>query len=166
MPRQDAFVELIKAHEPIILKIVKFYTDSLEDEADLKQEIIYQLWRSMDSFKGHAQVSSWIYRVALNTALVNLKKRKKQIAAQSIEQDIPSIVDENNKEEEEKVQQLYASIKQLPALDRAIILLYLEEKSHAEIAEIIGLSPTNIGTRIGRIKKKLQSLFKLQKQWN
>ncbi|MEO0338710.1 MAG: sigma-70 family RNA polymerase sigma factor [Bacteroidota bacterium] len=159
MLKQEEFVAMIKQNETILLKIVNFYTDTKEDGEDLKQEIIYQLWRSWNSFKGQSKRSSWLYRVALNTALLNLKKKKSQIRAASLLEVNSDPTSEFNIEKNEKVQQLYSAIKQLSALDRALILLVLEEKAHADIGHILGLSTSNVGTRISRIKKKLQSFF-------
>ena len=159
MPKQEEFVDMIKRNETILLKIVNLYTDTKEDGEDLKQEIIYQLWRSWHSFKGQSKRSSWLYRVALNTALVNLKKKKSQVGTASLQSEYPNYIDEHNLETHEKIKQLYLAIKQLGALDRALILLVLEEKSHTDIGNILGLSTSNVGTRVSRIKKKLHTYF-------
>ena len=159
MPKQKEFIALIQEHEGIILKVIHLYAKDTADREDLKQEIIYQLWRSIDSFSGEAKITTWIYRVALNTALIQLKRRKRKIKSIPIEDAVFNQKEGSNTEEEEQIQQLYATIQQLKAVDRAIILLYLEGSSHEEIGAILGFSTSNIGTRIGRIKKQLKKLF-------
>ncbi|MGB5820965.1 MAG: sigma-70 family RNA polymerase sigma factor [Saonia sp.] len=159
MPNQEHFVQFINENEGILFKVSTLYTNSEVDAKDLRQEMIYQLWRSFDTFKGKSKRSTWMYRVALNTAMVQLKKKKRQVIGVEIDEEQLQKIDIKDTVEEEQIIKLYETIKQLNQLDRAIIMLYLEEKSHEEIAEIIGLSTTNVGTRIGRIKNKLKSLI-------
>lgn len=160
MPNQEQFVQFINDNEGILFKVSTLFTNSDADVQDLRQEMIYQLWRSFDSFKGNSKRSTWMYRVALNTAMVYLKKKKRVVTSGiEIDERLLQRIDFADNEEEEQIRKLYDTIKSLSDIERGIIMLYLEGKSHEEIAEIIGFSTTNVGTRIGRIKKKLKKLI-------
>ncbi len=157
MQNKQQFIDVIKENEGIIYKVARIYSLSKEDQKDLYQEIIYQLWKSFESFKGDSKISTWMYRVALNTSIAHLKQQKNNSHKVSI-YDLPiQLVDEPDTLMEERTALLYAQIKALNEVDKAIILLFLEEKSYDEMARITGLSTTNIGTRLGRIKQKLKS---------
>jgi RNA polymerase sigma-70 factor (ECF subfamily) len=160
MGREEAFVQLIQENEGVIYKITMVYTDNLHDRQDLYQEIVYQLWKGYDSFLGKAKFSTWMYRVAMNTAISQLKKRKRQPNTLPPETLIGNASDLANPEFEERIRMLYAHIGELSILEKGIILLFLEGKKYHEIAEITGLSATNIGTRISRIKLKLKNRIK------
>lgn len=157
MDKKSRFIKVIKQHQGLIFKVATLYTNSLHDNEDLRQEIVYQLWKSFDTFNEQAKLSSWMYRVAMNTAIYNLKSSKKQISTIAIDDRTERHADVVDKSEEERESLLYESIRTLSLLDRGIVLLYLEEKSHKEIAEIVGISSSNVGTRISRIKEKLKS---------
>ncbi len=160
MPNEEQFVQFINENEGILYKVSTLYTNSDADVLDLRQEMIYQLWRSFDSFKGNSKRSTWMYRVALNTAMVYLKKKKRVVTSGiEIDQRFLQRIDVVDNEEEGQIKKLYDTIKRLSDIERGIIMLYLEGKSHEEIAEIIGFTTTNVGTRIGRIKKKLKKLI-------
>ena len=156
MTKQSDFIELIREHEGIIYKITRVYVDRQEDQQDLYQEIVYQLWKSFDSFRADSKWSTWMYRVALNTAISYLKRDSsgpKKVSSNHLD---------NFKMEpfdpvmEERVEWLYKSIQDLSVVEKGIILLYLEGKSHLEISNITGFSTSNVGTRISRIKEKLK----------
>ena len=160
MPNQEQFVQFINENEGILFKVSTLYTNSDADVQDLRQEMIYQLWRSFDSFKGNSKRSTWMYRVALNTAMVYLKKKKRVVTSGiEIDERLLQRIDFADNEEEEQIKKLYDTIKKLSDIERGIIMLYLEGKSHEEISEIIGFTTTNVGTRIGRIKNKLKKLI-------
>lgn len=160
MPNQEQFVQFINENEGILFKVSTLYTNSDADVQDLRQEMIYQLWRSFDSFKGNSKRSTWMYRVALNTAMVYLKKKKRVVTSGiEIDERLLQRIDVADNAEEEQIKKLYDTIKKLSDIERGIIMLYLEGKSHEEISEIIGFTTTNVGTRIGRIKKKLKKLI-------
>ena len=133
------------------------YTNSLHDREDLYQEIVFQLWKSFDSFGEKSKLSTWMYRVAMNTTIYNLKSSKRQVNTIPIDMDTDLFAEEVDKSEEARIKQLYDNIQTLNLLERGIILLYLEGKSHQEIAEIIGITSSNVGTKILRIKEKLKS---------
>ena len=155
------FVDMVYNHVGIIYKICKLYAAE-EDRNDLKQEIIFQLWKSYPSFKGESKFQSWMYRVAINTAMLGLRARKvKYTSLSGHETEIP---DEQWKgsHEDERVRQLYQHISKLKDLDKTIIFLYLEQCSYEEIAEITGISKKNVSVRLVRIREKLRKLFNIQ----
>jgi RNA polymerase sigma-70 factor (ECF subfamily) len=133
------------------------YTDQKQDQKDLYQEIVYQLWKSYDTFAEKSKISTWMYRVAINTAIKQLNSKKRQPRTSSIEAiDLPGM-DTTDGLMEERMKRLHKEIEKLNILEKGIILLALEGKKHEEIAEITGLSVTNVGTRMSRIKTKLKS---------
>jgi len=143
----------------IIIKICRAYTDTEEDFQDYYQEVCLQIWNSRENFKEESKWSTWIYRISLNVCMSLLKKRKKKQVRSSDYIDEENIPDIENSFQDESLQLLYTAIRQLSELDRAIILLYLEENPNKEIASIIGTTPNNIGVRITRIKKQLKKLL-------
>lgn len=154
----DFYNTSILPYAPIIIKICRAYTDSQEDYEDYYQEVCLQIWKSRNNFKGNSKWSTWIYRISLNVCLTLLKKKEKSQVLPSEDKIV------ENKEEapyfsDKDLRLLYEAIKKLSEVDRAIILLYLEEKSYKEISEVIGTSPNNIGVRITRIKKRLKKLL-------
>ena len=160
MDIKEHFTKVIKANEGLIYKITTLYTDEKQDRKDLYQEIVYQLWKSFGSFHEQSKVSTWMYRVALNTAIFHLKKTKKRVDTIPFDLEMERWTEESDKTEEERIKLLYEQIQQLNLLDKGIILLFLEGKSHEEIAEIVGISTSNVGTKISRIKEKLKSQIK------
>lgn len=157
---------MIKANEGLIYKITTLYTDEKQDRKDLYQEIVYQLWKSFGSFQEQSKLSTWMYRVALNTAIFHLKKTKKRVDTIPFELEMDSLIAEEDKVEEDRIKLFYEQIQQLNLLEKGIILLFLEGKSHQEIGEIVGISVSNVGTKISRIKEKLKSQIKKQRLWN
>lgn len=144
----------------IIIKICRAYTNSQEDFEDYYQEVCLQIWRSRDSFNQQSEWSTWIYRVALNVCLTYLKQGKNRdtkLASDSLPEEA---VDDSKAFVSEEINRLYNAIKHLSETDRAIILLYLEEKSYQEIADIVGSKTNNVGVRINRIKNKLNTYIK------
>lgn len=157
MNKEYEFIQIIKNNEGVIFKITTIYTNNKEDQEDLYQEIVYQLWKSFDSFKGDSKISTWMYRVSLNTAITRLKKEKRKGNQIGIDKVILQQTDHYDIEFEERLKKLYAYVQDLNELDKGIMLLLLEGKKYEEIAIITGLSASNVGTRISRIKQKLKS---------
>ena len=157
MDIKNRFTKVIKENEGLIFKVTTLYTNDSQDRKDLYQEIVYQLWKSFGSFNEQAKLSTWMYRVALNTAIYYLKQTKKRIDTTSINLETERFADDVDKTEEERIQLLYEHIQMLNLLEKGIILLYLEGKSHEEISSIIGITISNVGTKISRIKEKLKS---------
>ncbi|CAM1345564.1 RNA polymerase sigma factor [Tenacibaculum amylolyticum] len=152
----DFYTTSILPHAGIIIKICRAYTDTQEDFEDFYQEACLQIWKSKDAFQERSKWSTWIYRITLNVCLTLAKKnnRKDVTTYQVIE-----ISEDNTAFQNENLQILYSAIKQLSDLDRAIILMYLEENPNKEIAEVIGTSPNNIAVRVNRIKKQLKTIL-------
>ncbi len=157
MNKQYDFIKLIREHEGIIYKISRVYFEHEEDRKDLYQEIVYQLWKSHDSFSSKSKWSTWMYRVALNTAISFLNKQKSGIRKVSSDQLDGFRMEPFDPIMEQRVDWLYKNIQELSVVEKGIILLYLEGKSHEDISNITGFSTTNVGTRISRIKQKLKS---------
>ncbi len=157
MGKEESFTRIIKENEGVIFKITTIYTQNGQDQKDLYQEIVYQLWKSFDSFRNESKISTWMYRIALNTAISQLKKSKKHSNTSGIDQVVLKQTENYDTEFENRLKMVYKHIHQLNILEKGLILLLLEGKKYDEIAEITGLSETNVGTRISRIKQKLKS---------
>lgn len=156
MQKEDEFTQVIKQHEGIIFKITTFYTNTADDQKDLYQEIVYQLWKSFDSFRNESKISTWMYRVALNTSITNLRKEKRKIDSVPIDKVVLQHIEHHDTVMEDRVARLYAQIKTLDTIEKGIILLFLEGKSYEEIAGITGFTSSNVGTRLTRIRQKLK----------
>jgi RNA polymerase sigma factor (sigma-70 family) len=162
---QEKFLKLIEDNRAIIWKICHSYCRNQYQREDLAQEIIYQLWKSGDSFDKGFKFSTWMYRVALNVAISFYRKETKSnpvVALMDNHLELAEQTDSSNLREE-NVRHLQQAMNQLKELDRALMILYLEEKSYAEIAEILGITETNVATKINRIKERLkQELEKIK----
>lgn len=151
------FQAFISTHHRIISKVCSIYTDTRDDFNDYYQECVIQLWRSFDSFRGASKLSTWVYRVCLNVCLSQLRSKKKHVPITQGE--IPDVIDYSDNYEEENLARLYAAIKKLKESDRAIILLYLEEKSYKEMSDILGITVTNVGAKVNRVKNQLKKVI-------
>ena len=155
----DFYTASILPYASIIIKICRAYTNTQEDFEDYYQEVCLQIWRSKDNFSGQSEWSTWIYRLSLNVCLTLLKKKKngqQQFASDSLPDEVDT---DSHAFANESLNYLYDAIRHLSEVDRAVILLYLEEKSYKEIADIIGTNANNIGVRIKRIKERLKTLL-------
>lgn len=157
---EQQFNQVIKAHAQIIYKVTTIYTRNAQDQQDLYQEVVLQLWRSFAKFRGEAKISTWVYRVALNTAISGLRKKKKLLNVVSIDQAVFAQTESVDPIFEERLRMLYQSIDGLSSLEKGLILLFLEDRNYEEIAEIIGISVSNVGTRLSRIRQKLKTKVK------
>ncbi|SHF65414.1 RNA polymerase sigma factor [Pedobacter caeni] len=158
---EKAFIKMINEHRGIIYKVCNLYCLEKEYKKDLFQEIVLQLWKSFPSFRNESQRSTWMYRVALNTAITIFRKESRAPERRSIsdaEFEIPDM--DTFTDQQEQMGLLKQAINTLTQIEKAIILLYLEEKSYEEISEIIGISKTNVGVKINRIKIKLEKTIK------
>jgi RNA polymerase sigma factor (sigma-70 family) len=153
---KEAFIGAIKANEGLIYKMASLYTDSTEDRRDLVQEIVYNLWKSFESFNQKSSLSTWMYRVAMNVAIYHLKKTKRKVLTVPLEGHHHGFHEPESSDVEEKLKKLRHHLNNLNLLDKGIVILYLENKSYDEIAEIVGISTSNVGTRLSRIKEKLK----------
>jgi len=154
--QETAFVKVIQENEGIIYKIARTYTKTKDDRNDLYQEIVFQLWKSFHTFKGTSKVSTWLYRVALNTSISQWRKEKKYGQKVDLDNLFLKQPEEYDSKLENRLSLVYEQINQLNKIEKGIILLLLEGKKYDEIAEITGFSPSNIGTRISRIKTKMK----------
>ncbi len=156
----EEFLQLIQANRGILYKICNAYCKNTNDREDLAQEIIYQLWKSGKSFDAAHTFSTWMYRVALNVAITFYRKQKQAHTAM-VGEDLENIEDTTaaNTETDEKLRLLQQFLGELKELDRALMLLYLEARSYSEIADIIGITETNVATKISRIKEQLKQKF-------
>lgn len=161
MNKKQDFLSMIRECEGILYKISRIYSEDKVDRQDLYQDIVYQLWRSYGSFKGDAKLSTWVYRVALNTAISHLERLGKRGNKIQINEDVFNLFEETDQLMDERVENLYQQIKTLDLIEKGVILLYLEGKSYEEIASITGFSTTNVGTRLNRIKNKLREQIKI-----
>lgn len=157
MFKKETFTAAIKENEGILFKIASVYTNTVDDRNDLIQEIIYQLWKSYGSFKQQSRFSTWMYRVALNVAIYQLKVSKKRILTVPIEDQLYHYQQNDDSGMEEKWKLFRQQIEELNLLDKAIVTLYLDNKSYDEIAEVIGISSSNVGTKLSRIKEKIRT---------
>jgi RNA polymerase sigma factor (sigma-70 family) len=150
------FTILIQDHERIIHKVCNLYIiNNTEEYKDLYQEIILQAWTAFPRFQRTSKVTTWLYRIALNTAISYKRNRSRKVSAIPFDPLLVQIADMNDNNDKD-YQVLWQLIRQLPQLEKAMVLLYLEDNSHDEIAAIMGLTATNIGTRLMRIKEKLR----------
>jgi RNA polymerase sigma-70 factor, ECF subfamily len=157
--QQDQFLDILEKNIGIIIKITRAYAKTSQDKEDLINDVTLELWKSFGRFKGDSKISTWIYRVALNTSM-NYKRRKEKDKLFFLDDlkefESPSWLIEQQDASHSDI--LYQCIDELNEFNKAIILLYLEGNSHDEISEITGISKTNVGTRIGRIKEQIKSL--------
>lgn len=149
------FTTLIKEHERLVYKVSGLYTTDTEDRKDLFQEIVLQAWISYPRFKGASKISTWLYRVALNTALGHKRKKRHHIAGND---DLLLLHAEETEQDAyaEEYGMMRQMIADLPPLEKALILLYLEDHSYRDIADILGISESNVGTKLNRIKDKMK----------
>ena len=164
MQKQEAekqFEKHISEHELLLYKICRMYAYTDADRQDLFQEIVIQLWKAFPKFKGDAQFSTWLYRVAINTSITGLRKKKKFITSYQSIRSLEQMSDENSgTAEEERLQQLYKAIEQLNDVEKAIVMLYMEERPYNEMEDILGISQGHLRVKMNRIKEKLRQLTK------
>ncbi|HEX3671065.1 MAG TPA: sigma-70 family RNA polymerase sigma factor [Candidatus Cybelea sp.] len=154
----DAFVELVNGHRGILFRIARAYCRNEDDREDLIAETIAQLWSAFARFDGRSSFPTWMYRVAVNVAIAFVRKdvRKRRYVAPGGEGVLERIAASEERAEDERLDLLYELIDDLAPLDRALMLLYLDEYPHVEIAAILGITETNVATKIGRIKERFR----------
>jgi RNA polymerase sigma-70 factor, ECF subfamily len=158
---ENHFEKDIRENELLIYKVCSIYAYTDADREDLFQDIVIQLWKAYPKFKGQAKFSTWVYRVALNTAITGLRKQKRVNKADQPAILAANIIDDNyNAGKEDRLQQLYAAIEQLGQVEKAIVILYMEDRPYEEMEEILGISQGNLRVKMNRIKEKLRQLTK------
>ncbi|MEJ2880042.1 RNA polymerase sigma factor [Pedobacter sp. GR22-6] len=150
----QVFLDMISEHQGIIHKVCRLYRDTPEDREDLFQEITYQLWKAFPGYRKEAKKSSWMYRIGLNTAISSFRKKRPQVAYESVLPDYPE--EGQNEEQALRQERFFAILKELNDAEKAIITLYLEEHSYRQIADILGITESNVGVKLNRIKNKIQ----------
>lgn len=156
---KEDFLEQVFPHQALIHKICRMYRDSKEDREDLFQEIIYQLWKAYPQFQGRSKLTTWIYRIGLNTAIATFRKPKlRQSPLEDHQGEVAQISESGSDHEANDL--LHYAIRQLTEADRAFLTLYFEDISHQEIAEILGISENNVAVRLTRIKTRIRTLLK------
>jgi RNA polymerase sigma factor (sigma-70 family) len=154
MANEQEFIQLLNKHQNIIHKVCSIYMDTPADKEDLFQEVTLQAWKAYPSFRGDAKFSTWLYRVALNTAITFFRKEKKQVPTFSTEI-FPDTTDYHNPIEEQ-VKAMYKAIGELSKIDKALVMLYLEDYNYNLIGEMLGISANNVAVKLNRIKVKLK----------
>lgn len=158
--QQAEFTQLIEQNKGIIYKVARSYGKNEDDKSDLFQEIVLQLWRAFDRYDDRYKLSTWMYRIALNVAISFYRKERGKAELLPLTEGMTEIADETqNAEVEANINLLQQFINELKELDKALMILYLESKSYKEMADILGISETNVATKISRIKEQLKQKF-------
>ncbi|MBN8888398.1 MAG: sigma-70 family RNA polymerase sigma factor [Rudaea sp.] len=158
--RRTQFQQLIDAHRKIVFKVANTYARTPEDRADLAQEIVAQGWRAFARYEDARAFSTWLYRIALNVAISHLRSAElRNRHAVALDEDLHDVADERSgdAEQDERMRLLRRFIDALDPLNRALLLLYLEDKSYREIADVLGISETNVATKISRLKQRIRT---------
>lgn len=154
---KEEFITCISHHERIIFKVCKMYCRTRDDEQDLFQDILLQLWKSFPTFKSDSKVSTWMYRVALNTAITRIRNERRRPEQISIDNDVLQIPNAKNDSKDENFDLMMKAIEKLSNVEKAITVLYMEDHSYWEMAEMMGMTESNIGFKINQIKTKLKT---------
>ncbi|MCV6630904.1 MAG: RNA polymerase sigma factor [Flavobacteriaceae bacterium] len=158
--QQHQFVKELEANQNIVHKVCSLYTNNQDAHKDLFQEITIQLWKAYPKFRGEAKFSTWMYRVALNTAITLYRKGKKRVRTQDFDAVIYKIAEqEYNDEQEQQLKLMYRAIKQLNDIEKALVFLYLEDKNYKEISETLGITEVNARVKMNRVKTKLKTIL-------
>ncbi len=158
-PKKQNFLGIIEGNQGIIKSLCSAYYQSNEDRKDAFQDVVLQLWKSFDTFRGQSEISTWIYRVSLNTLLTKVRKEKTRVAMDHLDSaQLPPVVTGVDGD----IELLHIVIQSLKPADRAIVILYLEGYKNKEISHILNLTATNISTRLTRIRAELRAKLKSQ----
>jgi RNA polymerase sigma-70 factor (ECF subfamily) len=158
---QAEFVQLIRDNNGLILKVCNLYAVTVQDRQDLYQEIVVQLWRAIPKFRRESKLTTWMYRVALNTAISDYRKQQRTVITSELDLFTKEIAEQTERtDKEEKLKSLYTAISHLPEIEKAIVMLYLDDKPYEEIEDILGINQNNLRVKMNRIKEKLRQLTK------
>lgn len=158
--QEKSFVKLVNENQGLIHKVCILYETDKEARNDLFQEIVLQLWKSFPTFRGEAKITTWMYRIALNTAISGLRKLGRKIKTEELEEFHFNISDHAEDHFEEDFQKLQWAIRQLTEIERAMIMMALDEVPYDEIAENIGITQNNVRVRMNRIREKIRNLIR------
>lgn len=153
--QKEIFGKWLKAYKALLFKVVRVYAFDTDDQEDLFQEISIQMWKSIPQFKMESKESTWLYRIAINTALNWKRKRKKHFEGRKAVSEVEHVLRASAEEKDERLDWLYDEITKLNPIDKSLTLLLLDGYSYKEMSNILGLSESNVGVRINRIKKHL-----------
>jgi RNA polymerase sigma-70 factor (ECF subfamily) len=156
---QREFLALVNAHRAALHRVCRGYTATPGDREELFQEIVHQLWRSYPTFRGDATPVTWVYRVALNTAITATRRRTRRPALVPLESTAEPASLETG-EDATRLALLYRAIRKLDGVERALIMCYLDDLSYKRIAEVLGISESNVGTKLNRTKARLRDLVR------
>lgn len=157
---EHSFVKQLEDNQNIVHKICRLYTHDQDSHNDLFQEITIQLWKAFPKFRGDSKFSTWMYRVALNTAITLYRKSKRRVSTQDYESISFKIkAEEYDETVELQLKMMYSAVKQLNDIDKALVFLYLEDKSYKEISETLGISEVNARVKMNRSKEKLRKIL-------
>ncbi|MCK0162002.1 RNA polymerase sigma factor [Allomuricauda sp. F6463D] len=157
---EHRFVTELEDNQNIVHKVCSLYTNDKDSHNDLFQEITIQLWKAYPKFRGDAKFSTWMYRVALNTAITLYRKSKKRVKTQDFDSVLYKIkTTDYDDTEERQLKLMYDAVKQLGDIDKALVFLYLEDKNYSEIAETLGISEVNARVKMSRVKTKLRTIL-------
>lgn len=156
---EKKFISLINEHQGLIHKVCIMYENDPDIRNDLFQEIVFQLWKSFSSFRGEAKITTWMYRIALNTAISGFRKQTRIVKTEDLRELHYNISDSWNEDRDDEMQRLQSAIRQLSEIERAMIMMALEEVPYEEIAETIGITQNNVRVRMNRIREKLKKLM-------
>lgn len=160
---EKEFLQIIKKNQGIIHKVCNIYCDDQDDRDDLFQEILAQLWKSFPTFREESKFTTWMYRVALNTAITTFKKAKRRPDQNQLTYENFQVKDENyDTETEDEIKSLHRAVAQLTGVEKSIVLLFLENKKYEEIAEITGITQNYVRVKMNRIKKKLKKFMETE----
>lgn len=166
MKKEEKFNAIVSENSERIQRICRYYNSNTEDQKDMYQEVLVNIWKSLDSFRGDSAISTWVYRVAVNTSLSYTGKayRRMKLMVNSDTQNLNSLMDEENLkeklEQEEQLEQLQTELNQLSVIDKALISLMLEGLTMKEIADVIGITEPNVKVKIHRVKTQLKEILK------
>jgi RNA polymerase sigma-70 factor (ECF subfamily) len=157
---EKTFVNLVNQHQGLIHKVCLMYEFDYEARNDLFQEIVLQLWKSFESFRGEAKITTWMYRIALNTAISGLRKKNRKLLTEDLHERHMNMSERNdNEQQEEDFDKLQWAIRQLNEIDRAMIMMALDEVPYDEIADTIGITQNNVRVIMNRIRERLRKLM-------
>lgn len=157
---ENDFINLVEQHKGILYRIVRLYAYNREDREDLQQDVIVQLWKSYPNFRGDSRFSTWMYRVALNTAITYFKREKKRPKSH-FSDNFPEISDSPYDDKQDiQAKAFYEALQLLKPVEKALMFLYLEDMSHREIGDNLGISEVNARVKLNRTKEKLQRILK------
>jgi RNA polymerase sigma factor (sigma-70 family) len=156
MPTEKEFIQSIEQNQQIVHKVCNLYMNNEQDKKDLFQEIVLSAWKGYRNFKGEAKFSTWLYRVALNTAITFYRKEKRQVETTAYKEHYATIISDTQFKEDEQLAAMHKAVADLSKIDKGLVMLYLEDYNYQDIGDIMGISPNNVAVKMNRIKIKLK----------